>query len=207
MKNLYLFNQNNFVRLIGGRTSDASVIYQYANLKPETFVNGASLNTMNNLNYIGYEQSYSLKWAKGPSFGFNVYGLIGNSEVIQYNKYALRGFRSGIRVGNKFNFFNRVILEPNATAEYGNLRIKDKTADSRLKNNSMNLGINLDLRILPYTNPNYGTSASIVFCAGYLWKVPNNGWIASKNFNSQISAQPFNWSGWYFSVKIGVLGD
>ena len=186
-------------------SAEGVLMYELAELKVQSYISGAPLNFRPRFNYIGYEQSYSVKWSKCSTIGFVVRGLFGGTEVVDYSKYSLKGFRTGLKYGYKIRILNRIILEPNCMVEYGNLRIKDKTADSKLSNNSLNLGLNFDLRFIPIINLTAGTACVVGLSAGYLWKVPNHEWTASKNFNSQISAQPINWSGWYFGVKLGII--
>jgi len=182
------------------------LIYEFTDYKVVAYLDETELSFNKQLNYIGFEESYVSQFAKGSTLGFNIYGLIGGAEVINHSKYSLRGFRSGLKYGYKFRIANRIVFEPNVKAQYANLRVKDKTTGSKLKNNTINLGLNFDLGVIPYLNISERMALVCTVTGGYLWKIPNNGWIASRGFNSQISAEPANWSGWYFGVKLGIIG-
>jgi len=186
-------------------SAEHSATYHFTTFDLQSFVNGAELQLNENLNFVGFEYSGSTKFCKGPFLGFGVYNMIANTVVINYNKYKLSGTRAGLRFGYKCRFLNRIIFEPAGIVEYGNFRIQDKTADSKLNNNSLNLGLEFSFKAIPYINFSNKFALCIGFFGGYLWKVPNKEWIASRHFDSQISADPLNWSGWNFGFKIGVV--
>ena len=186
-------------------SSDHSFNYSQTKVDLSANLNGLPLEFEENLHFIGYENTFSSKFGKGLFVGVGVHDLVGNSLIIDFNKYKFNALRAGLRFGYKFLILNRVVVEPAGIIEYASFQIKDLTAASKLKNNTLNLGFAFGLKVIPYINITDEFAVYLGASLGYLAKVPNKEWFASRNFDSQVAAQPFNWSGWNFGIKIGMI--
>jgi hypothetical protein len=186
-------------------SSDHSFNYSQTKVDLNANLNGLALQFDESLHFIGYENTFSSKFGKGIFMGVGVHDLVGNSLIIDFNKYKFNALRAGLRFGYKILILNRIVLEPAGIIEYASFQLKDITADSKLKNNSLNLGFTLGLKVIPYINITDEFAIYLGASIGYLAKVPNKEWFGSRNFDSHVSAQPFNWSGWNFGIKIGMI--
>jgi hypothetical protein len=174
--------------------------YEYLNQTVEASTNTENLSFHDAIHWVGFEQSLSVEKSKGFTSRFFLKGLWTNTTFKTKQDFKLKGFRTGADFGYKFLFWNWLVLEPMLNLQYVNLRIKDKLNKSKLKNNGMLIGPEINLRTIIKKAFTVGIAVS------YMWDVTKADWKESRKFNSTLSANPTNMDGIYLSIKLGLSG-